>query len=442
MDQYKKEVNSKAQKTHWCFILSGDDLEDTKSTSKDGIMIDFDGIKSKIYIGPIRKECDSEKLYIYRCCLLSIQPNQNKRNCRKNKAINIITQYLEKSFTWQPKSIGTLSTSVLNYLDFVYNTKDLVKCPVEKTIKRAIADVFESGLSVTTKRVRQSLIKDAGAQFTSKNKHVLDLMLSEIELYRPPREIPFTIISKDNIENTFHTLLIFNNFLTNNLRENHIQTNHSIVNELSDDQVANLITAIVLLPIMCNRWIGGDNLPGLYLWGAACTGKSFLFKELPYYQKVTSVQNITKLKLQEEETAFLLNDITDKFLIETVNSSTLKLLLLGGTTTIKILGDTYDLRAFFVATSNEKPAYLEEKPTNYVGNWELNSNAWKRRFLTLECTQEVDLDIIFVQWNHFSAKLAVRDFYLQLISNLPDQCTKVFFPYTNFLKNFMTKACQ
>jgi hypothetical protein len=102
------------------------------------------------------------------------------------------------------------------------STNNLIECPVAQPIKRAIV----SGLSVTPKRVKQSLIKDAGAQFTLKNQHVLDLMRSEKELYRPPRDIPFTIISKDNKENTFRVLLIFKNFLTKNLKENHIQTNH------------------------------------------------------------------------------------------------------------------------------------------------------------------------------------------------------------------------
>jgi hypothetical protein len=442
MDSYKKESNSKVQKTHWCFILSGEDLEGTKTTSREGIMVDLDGIKSKIYIGPI-VECDEGQSYPHRRCLLSIQPNQIKRNCRINKAVTIIAKYLEKSSTWQPKDIGTLSISVFNYLDYVYKTIDFAKCQVEKTIKRAIFDVIESGLTVTTKRVKQSLIKDAGAQFTVRNKHVLDLMLSEMELYRPQREIPFTIVPEENMQKAFRTINIFNRILTNNLRENHIQTNHSIAYGLLDDEVANLMTAIALLPIMCNRWMGGDNLPGLYLWGTACTGKSHLFKELPYYRKVaTDAQGVSRFKLQGEEAALLLDDIKAGFLTETTNTSTLRLLLLGGSTTVKILGDTQDIRAFIVATSNDEPAYLGEKPTNYVGNWERNSKAWRRRFLTLECTQEVDLNVISVQWSHTSAKLAARAFYMRLISNLPDKCRKALLPYTTFIENSMDEACK
>jgi hypothetical protein len=323
MDSYSEEVDSKAQKNHWCFTLSGEDLESTETTSRGGLSLELDGIKYKIFVGPI-EESDKGQSNPHCYGLLSIRSDQGKKNCRKNRAVTILTNHLGKSSTWKPGYIGALSTSVHIFLDYVYKTVDLTKGHVERTIKEAISDVMDSGLAVTAKRVRQTLIRNAGAQFTVKNKLIMDLMLSEMELYKPQREIPFTIIPVENTQKAFRTINIFNRILTNNLRVNHIQTDHGLAYGLTDDGVANLMTAIALLPILCNRWMGGDNLPGLYLWCKACSGKSNLFKELPYYRKVASdAQGVSRFKLQGVEAAFLLDDIKAGFLNETSNSSTL-----------------------------------------------------------------------------------------------------------------------
>jgi len=61
------------------------------------------------------------------------------------------------------------------------------------------------------------------------------------------------------------------------------------------------------------------------------------------------------------------------------------------------------------------PSFMkEEPPADYKGNWQFNSAAWKRRFLTIEMTEQIDIDSVKVIWKHNSASSAAAKTFVKI----------------------------
>lgn len=193
---------------------------------------------------------------------------------------------------------------------------------------------------------------------------------------------------------------------------------------------------LISLPYLCDRWEGGDGLPGLFLYGEPCTGKSHLFKSAPCYAKVAQdAAGVSRYKKVRAQSAYLLDDIKASFLDDNINSGTLRQLILGDSVTVKIMGDTMDVQGWVVATSNEKPAYLDsENGPEGITNWAMQCRAWRRRFVSIQLTATVDLDPIPVNWHHASSKEAALAVFMMCEDRLPENLKNKLKPYKKHIE--------
>jgi hypothetical protein len=208
--------------------------------------------------------------------------------------------------------------------------------------------------------------------------------------------------------------------LHNALEANGVICTHAALAGAESRETVNLAMCLITLPYFCERWEGGDGLPGLMLWGEACTGKSHLFKSAPVYAKVAQdAQGVSRYKRTGVQRAYLLDDIKASFLNENTNMGTLRQLLLGDTVTVKVMGDTQDIQGWVVATSNEEPSYLSDTPPADVTNWTVQCKAWKRRFITVHMTEPLDIDPVPVNWHHASAREAAIACFMASVDQVP-----------------------
>lgn len=433
--EYSGLPTSKLDKTHWCFTIT-ENINEISETTIDGVNTELCSHKVRIYIGPI-EEADKTVCCPHRHGLLSISPANKRRNCRIYLARQLIAAYLGMTAQFDGY-VGALVSTVNKYLNRIWKNADVSKTYVEQAVKKAINDIIDQDLEPTAKRVRVRLLIDEGATFVHKNKGIMDLMLQELDVYIPNKKVAFTVNDADNFRAAIRTLKVFQRILNNNMVHHRVETTHKHFKCLSDNEMSCAMMALTILPVLCYRWEGGDSLPGLYLWGEACTGKSHVFKASPHYAKIAQdAPGVSRFKLCGVQTGYLVDDAKPDFLDLPNNSATLRGLLLGDSTSIKILGDTQDVRGFMVFTSNEKPTFLGPEPEGYVGNWERNCNAWQRRFLSLQFTIPIDLDPIPVNWHHRSIERVCRGFYLLAVTYLPQNIAGLFAPYTEHINKYI-----
>jgi len=177
------------------------------------------------------------------------------------------------------------------------------------------------------------------------------------------------------------------------------------------------VTMIAILPMVAKRTKNPDNLPGLYFYGGAGTGKSYFFNQNTAYHMVpTDASGVSRYQQQANVDGYLLDDITSDFLDEKTNSSTLRNLALGGTATVKTFGNTLKVRGFLVCTSNNTPNFLFKEDLKNP-DIRANCNAWKRRFIAIKFTTPVDEDPINAQYEYISATNALKCFFAFVTTN-------------------------
>ena len=425
------EVNSKDFKTHWAYTID-EDVDDVNTTPIDGIPMTLAGYDCIMYVGPI-EQADESVGHPHRHCMLSYK-GPGKRACRKGRARAMIEEFLSKPFEGYLRGI---ISSADRYIRYAWKSIDPAKTQVERTIKRGIEEVADSGMAVTAKRLKTHLANTAGPYFTQKNKTTIDLMLQEIHLFMPSKKVPFTVLPDSNRQSAIRSFNVMARLLENAIKENGFSSSHTLVHNEDPDAVRALAMALIVLPYVCERWEGGDGLPGIFLYGNASTGKSHLFKSAPCYAKIAQdAQGVSRYKKTGVQSAYLLDDIKASFLDEHTNSGTLRQLILGDSVTVKIMGDIQEVCGFVVATSNETPAYLNvDNPPEGAINWEVQCKAWNRRFITIEMTQAVDLDPILVNWHHSSAKEAAIAMFMMMYEQCTDRMKAQLQPYYDHISN-------
>jgi len=98
-----------------------------------------------------------------------------------------------------------------------------------------------------------------------------------------------------------------------------------------------VIIMIAILPTVAQRTKTPDNLPALYFYGNAKTGKNYLFKQHAAYHNVPTIHTrVSRYNQQINETGFFLKDLYSDTLIDPFNSATIRSLALGNKTTVTI----------------------------------------------------------------------------------------------------------
>lgn len=432
MSELTAETNSKMKKSHWAFTID-ENVDDVITTPMEGVKTKLLGYDCMMYIGPI-EQADDIIPHPHRHCMMSYRGPH--RACRKGRALDMIKSFLGRDEIAYLKGVVS---SADRYIRYAWKSLDPAKTLVEKTIKRGIEDVADSGMAVTAKRLRTHLTNTAGAYFTQKNKTTIDLMLQEIHLLLPSRKVPFTVEAQGNRQSAMRSFNIMHRLIENAVNENGVTCTHSMLINEDPLVVRSTMMCLIALPYVCDRWEGGDNLPGIFLYGNACTGKSHLFKGSPCYAKIAQdAQGVSRFKKTGTQSAYLLDDIKSTFLDDKHNSATLRQLLLGDSVTVKIMGDTQDVCGWVVATSNECPAFLApDNPPEDAVNWEVQCKAWQRRFIILEMTRTVDLDPVVVNWHHTSAKEAAIATFMLNYENLSEKLKEAFSVYHDHISRLL-----
>lgn len=243
-----------------------------------------------------------------------------------------------------------------------------------------------------------------GATWITKNKAIIDTFCSIQEQCYAERIVvdvddDIDIVTRvQDIISSFH-----DNILIQLKTPGHFMTRAEALVDVKTEDIAKYITFISLLPYMFQRAKNAiDYIPGLYFWGDANAGKSFIFQMGKAYKTIaTDSVGVGKFKLETCEAAYLLDDVKSDAVDTGSYISTLRQLTLGAYTRIKIHSETKQVKGFVAVTSNDKPKFLEP---DYDEN---NRAAWLRRFIVLEFKKDKAMDELIVNGNEFEYTVAL-----------------------------------
>jgi len=246
------------------------------------------------------------------------------------------------------------------------------------------------------------LCEKYGATWLTRNKTIIDTFCSIQEECYAER----IIIDDEDTEIENRVKDIFYSFEKNILHQikqrGQFITKCEALVDVKTEDISKYITFISFIPYLFQRATNViDYIPGLYFWGDANTGKSFVFQLGKSYRRIATDSNgVGKFKLETCESAFLLDDIKGDFVDTSYMSATLRQLTLGAYTRVKVHSETRQIKGFVAVTSNEKPAFLNE---DYDDK---NATAWLRRFIVIEFKEHNNLDEIIINGNELEYKVS------------------------------------
>lgn len=176
-------------------------------------------------------------------------------------------------------------------------------------------------------------------------------------------------------------------------------------NNMSQTSKIAFCELLALLPIFTKRSrTVPDNLPGLYLWGNPHTGKSAFFNNGVYLRNFPlDAQGVSRFRLESFNSGYLFDDVPPGFVDKSDVTGTIRQLAIGGAANVKTHGSTETVSGYVVITSNNKPQFLDMNvpaDANMTqAQWERNRGAWRRRFIVMNFTEQVDTDPVYVNWN-------------------------------------------
>lgn len=296
--------------------------------------------------------------------------------------------------------IQEVHTNPMVYMKYAHKTTEKQK----ENIDGILSDTFNmlKEKSVVSKETFITYLCDKyGATWVTKNKTIIDTYCSIQEQCYAERII---VVEEDDMHIEDRVKEIISSFHDNILKQikrpGKMQTSADALKDVATDDIAKYITFIALLPYMFQRAKNAiDFIPGLYFWGDANAGKSFIFQLGKAYRTIaTDAVGVGKFKLETCESAFLLDDVRGDAVDTGSYISTLRQLTLGAYTRVKIHSETRQIKGFVAVTSNDKPVFLEDEYD------EENRKAWLRRFIVIQFVKDNRMDEILVNGNEFEYK--------------------------------------
>lgn len=425
------------QKTHWCLTIPArvlpDFTEAARTTflnavgNREGIKIPYNGeIDFNFTVGYLEGADDVTKEPHYHC-LMSNPPGKTSTKGRCLTTLNAngfvcnIDIYIQE-----------LQSSLLAYKRYMFkaepdNEKSLVDLVLEDTIR----SLRGSGMMVTRDKFLAELLKLKGATWCTRNKSIIDTFSMNTSLFDNNRIIKKEVCTDKVISRGQNLIACFYETILKNVDKFGVVTEHSLFDDLSNEYKAKAITLIALTPMLFNRSEDVDNIPGLYLWGQASSGKSFLFNcSKSYKQLATDATGVGRFKLDGVESGILLDDIQSFTLDADNNIATIRALCLGGATRVKVHSDTKLIHAFIVCTSNAKPDFLDSLYNN------VEASAWKRRFVCLQMCKDNFVDFVASSGNEFDYSCMyphIANFYMKVYQDCVGkfESFKIFEDYAN-----------
>lgn len=302
--------------------------------------------------------------------------------------------------------LQTLDTNPMTYMKYAHKTSDnnRKRDDVDGIIKETF-DLLKQKSVVSKDSFMAYLCEKYGATWVTKNKTIIDTFCSIQEQCYAERIVVAEESSEDIVERTQQIISSFHDNILKQIsgRNGQYQTKCEALNDVNREDTAKYITFVALIPYLFQRAQNViDNIPGLYFWGDANAGKSFIFQLGKCYRTIaTDSVGVGKFKLETCESAFLLDDVRGDAVDSGSYMATLRQLTLGAKTRVKIHSETKQIKGFVAVTSNEKPAFLNSEYD------EKNRNAWLRRFVVVQFVRDLNMDEILVNGNEFEYKAAL-----------------------------------
>lgn len=424
------------RKAFWTFTYIPKEGTSADVTTAEGVEHVLDGISYNVGVGPLEQK-DNTTEYPHHHGWIRCSPG----TCiTKGKAIKILEQLgLYNDGQYVHELISTKRTYI-NYCFKHFGISD-----AETIIKNAVSEIRLEGIKPTKTNVVARLAEENGAKFITVNKSLIDNFMSTPVLSQTKKRMIEEVIDPmKNLNNFINCVQAYSKIIKNNVVANGIDTTHrSFENSSRSDQIRAILIN-TLLPICVQRKRVVDNLPALWFYGEAGSGKSFMFTQIPNYRHVsTDAAGVSRFRLNGDQSAFLLDDTEKGFIIRENNASLIKKLCIGETTAVKVFGDVMDVRGFVAITSNHKPDYMIEPEvmtdTEYQA-FKWNLNAFNRRIIAVKFTDKVDIDPIFVDFgvSYLDAAAAniIMDHFEQIKS---EPLRQLYFPYYEWLKTNQTE---
>lgn len=390
------------QKTHWCLTIPARMLanftEEARALflaavgNREGIKLPYnESVDFTFIVGYLEGSDDNTKEPHYHCLMSNpAGKSSTKGRCvttLKGNGMNCPTDIY----------IQELQSTLPAYKRYMFksepeNEKSIVDVTLEDTI-RALKD---TGLIVTRDKFYAELLKYKGATWCTRNKSIIDTFSMNTALFDSNRIIKKEINTERIVQRGKNMIVCFYETIKKNVDSHGIVSDHPLFEDLNNEYISKAITLIALTPMLFSRSEDVDNVPAIYLWGQASSGKSFLFNSSKAYKLLaTDAAGVGRFKLDGVESAILMDDIQNITIDNDNNVSTIRALALGGATRIKVHSDTKLIHAFVVCTSNSKPAFLDSAYPP------MEANAWKRRFVILQMTKNNFVDFVASSGNEF-----------------------------------------
>lgn len=414
-----------SRKAVWCFTVPSGLMDET---AQDGISVEYASKTYTVVLGPV-EDPDQAASYPhqhgYIACPKSVA-------LTKGQAISILKQigaYEDGQY------VHELDSTKAKYHAYCFKSSSGMFTSAERAIKRAWDAVEEGdGVKVTPKRLKAKLAVTEGVSFVARNKPVIDTFLCTPEVRQSGRDL---IEEVDRIANMIAFLSACNRFneqIKLMVEKNGITTTHPAFKDSTRHDQMRALNCIALLPMVTNRARITDGIPALWFHGLPHCGKSFLFSQMPNYKKVaTDAVGVSRYRLEGDQSGLLLDDVDEGFLLKPENSKTLKALTLGEREVVKTMGDTQEIRAFVVCTSNGVPDFLqeykkkEEDGPDAERAHQFNCNAWKRRFVTLFFDEEMEPNFQFIDFEQISLNLVARKLFELYYEDIESETLKALF---------------
>jgi hypothetical protein len=425
------------RKTRWfAFFESSHNNQEAEATKCVGTPVGNKDTPSTIHVSSIH-EADSTTPYQHQLIMI-----YNKHSLTKGQAESAISNHLNVKLADNCNVQPLEKVGFNRYIDQFWSPPHRSKSEPEQIIKDCIKMLEFEKRIVTHRNLKTKLGEIRGAYFVNRHKSLIEFMMKRSEYFTYKVTVTESISHDDNFSNGAKVVAAFARILNHALSTKNYNTAHSKFKNIGNNDMTLAILMIAILPIVVKRKESPDNLPALYFYGNAGTGKSYFFNLHTAYHKVaTDAAGVSRYRLHANEDAFLLDDINSKTLDDRINCSTVRNLALGGTATVKTMGDIEEVRGFVVCTSNDTPNFLSEKVTE-DSDTEAIYEAWRRRFLTVNFTALVDENPVYVRFDYTSATDALKCFFHLCYNLLQDPDVKEMFrQYYEAVKNTLSQDC-
>lgn len=382
----------------WAITLNTEDV-DVESTNNEARKFSFNNYTWEYFVGFPEGDEDTQS---HRHCGIRCMDRPVSKTAARNAFAAAIGTNPDKMADNYFKEV---ETSWMKYMAYAFKGKHT---QVDAAIKMAIQNIISKGLAPNKRTLTNALVEEHGPNNFLKNyKSVVDVYLHTDGLIDKRGQMVDELDFEENKANFLRSFSLFRENLSRALAENGFDTTWQGAENMTTAEVLVLCEILALLPICSKRsFTKADLLPCLYLWGKARSGKSAFFENFYLKKFPLDAEGVSRFKLTNLQSGLLFDDIGKDFWEKSSVTSTIRQMATGHNATIKTFGDTETVCGFLVVTSNWTPYFLTgDKPADMTDkDWDTNVSAMRRRFITIQFSEEVDLDPAGVVWSDLNLR--------------------------------------